>query len=140
MLEGAGTISPETAEHLTCDARRLVIQRHGRDLLHSRVERCATYVQLRALLARDRPHCRYPGCTADRELEAHHILAVEENGETAAQQPPPALAPATTSSSTTTTYAPAETPEDPVFTDHSRTPHHRRPASRTTAVGAPCRR
>src|ERR1700710_2034020 len=81
MLEGAGTISPETAEYLTCDARRLTIKRHGRDLLHSRVERCASYAQMRALLARDK-HCRYPGCTADRELEAHHILAVEEHGET----------------------------------------------------------
>src|SRR6195952_1460164 len=81
MLEGAGTISPETAEHLTCDARRLTIKRHGRDLLHSRVERCASYAQLRALLARDK-HCRYPGCTATRELEAHHILAVLYGGWT----------------------------------------------------------
>jgi hypothetical protein len=81
MLEGAGTIAPETAEYLTCDARRLTIKRHGRDLLHSRLERCASYAQLRALLARD-VHCRYPGCTAAHELEAHHILAIFHGGET----------------------------------------------------------
>ncbi len=49
MLEGAGPISPETAERLTCDARRLTIKLQGRDLVHSRVGRCASYPQLRAL-------------------------------------------------------------------------------------------
>ena len=43
LLEGAGPISPETAERLTCDARRLAIKPSGRDLVHSRVERCASY-------------------------------------------------------------------------------------------------
>ena len=32
VLEGAGPISPETAERLTCDARRLTIKPHGSDL------------------------------------------------------------------------------------------------------------
>src|SRR5664279_3374967 len=35
MLEGAGPISPETAERLGCDARRLTIKPQGRDLVHS---------------------------------------------------------------------------------------------------------
>ena len=43
FLEGAGPLSPETAERLACDARRLTIKPHGRDLLHSRVGRCASY-------------------------------------------------------------------------------------------------
>src|SRR4051794_19281656 len=43
LLEGAGPISPETAERLTCDARRLTIQPRARDLVHSRLERCASY-------------------------------------------------------------------------------------------------
>jgi hypothetical protein len=73
MLEGAGPISPETAERLTCDARRLVIKLTANDLVHSRVTRCASYPQMRALIKRSK-HCQYPGCTATRELEAHHVL------------------------------------------------------------------
>ena len=82
MLEGAGPISLETAERLTCDARRLTIKLQGRDLVHSRVGRCASYPQQRALYKRSDGHCQYPGCTATRELEAHHILAVEHGGAT----------------------------------------------------------
>ena len=81
MLEGAGPLSPETAERLTCDARRLSIKRSGRDLVHSRVGRCASYAQKRALHKRS-DHCQYPGCTATRELEAHHLVADEDGGRT----------------------------------------------------------
>ena len=28
------------------------------------------------------PHCQYPGCTAARELEAHHLIPVEHGGKT----------------------------------------------------------
>jgi hypothetical protein len=82
MLEGAGPISPETAEWLTCDARRLTIKPCGCDLGHSRVGRCASYPQMRALYKRARGHCQYPACTATRELQAHHIIAVEHGGAT----------------------------------------------------------
>jgi hypothetical protein len=82
LLEGAGPLSRETAERLTCDARRLTIKRHRRDLLHSRVTRCASYAQLRALHTRS-GHCHYPGCTATRELQAHHLIADEHRGKTA---------------------------------------------------------
>jgi hypothetical protein len=82
MLEGAGPISPETAERLACDARRLTIKPSGRDLVHSRVGRCASYAQQRALHKRSGGHCQYPGCTAARELEAHHLTAVEDSGRT----------------------------------------------------------
>ncbi|HEY1479768.1 MAG TPA: HNH endonuclease [Gaiellales bacterium] len=81
MLDGAGPISPETAERLACDARRLTIMPRGRDLVHSRVGRCASYAQQRALHRRA-GHCQYPGCTATRELEAHHVVAVEHRGKT----------------------------------------------------------
>jgi hypothetical protein len=80
-LEGAGPISPETAERLSCDARRLTIKPQDRDLVHSRVGRCASYPQQRALHKRS-SHCQYPGCTAARELEAHHVVAVERGGAT----------------------------------------------------------
>ena len=81
FLEGGGPISTETAERLACDARRLTIARRGRDLVHSRVGRFASYAQLRALHKRS-DHCQYPGCTAARELEAHHLLAHECGGKT----------------------------------------------------------
>jgi hypothetical protein len=57
LLEGAGPISVETAERLTCDARRLTIKRNGPDLVHSRVTRCASYAQLRTLHKRS-GHCQ----------------------------------------------------------------------------------
>jgi HNH endonuclease len=81
LLEGAGPLSAETAERLTCDARRLTIKTQGRDLVHSRVGRCASYAQQRALHKRS-AHCQYPGCTAARELEAHHVVPVERGGVT----------------------------------------------------------
>ncbi len=49
--------------------------------MHSRVGRCASYAQQRALHKRS-PHCQYPGCTATRELEAHHLTPVEHGGTT----------------------------------------------------------
>ena len=82
LLEGAGPISPETAERLACDARRLTIKPNGRDLLHSRVGRCASYAQQRALHKRTDSHCQYPGCSATRELEAHHLTPAEQGGNT----------------------------------------------------------
>ena len=80
-LEGAGPISVETAERLGCDARRLTIQRRGGDLVHSRVSRCASYAQMRALYKRSH-HCQYPGCSAARELKAHHLIADADGGKT----------------------------------------------------------
>jgi HNH endonuclease len=81
LLEEGGPISIETAERLTCDARRLTIKLRGRDLVHSRVGRCASYAQLRALHQRS-GHCQYPGCTAVRELEAHHLIPDGRGGKT----------------------------------------------------------
>ncbi|MDX6619377.1 MAG: hypothetical protein QOK36_1763, partial [Gaiellales bacterium] len=64
-----------------CDARRLAIKPRGRDLVHSRAGRCASYAQQRALHNRS-GHCQYPGCTAVRELEAHHLVPVGLGGRT----------------------------------------------------------
>ena len=111
LLEGAGPISIETAERLTCDARRLTIKPQGRDLVHSRVGRCASYPQQRALHKRS-GHCQYPGCTASRELEAHHVVpsraAAGPSSTTSS-----CSAPATTNASTTTTSPPEATPTNP---------------------------
>ncbi len=92
LLEGAGPISAETAERLVCDARRLEIKPSGRDLVHSRVGRCASYAQQRALHKRS-SHCQYPGCSAARELEAHHVRCSRAGREDRAGQPDPALPP-----------------------------------------------
>jgi hypothetical protein len=81
VLEGAGPISPETAERLTCDARRLAIKPSGRDLVHSRLTRNASYAQLRALHKRS-AHCQYPGCTATHDLQAHHAKPWARGGRT----------------------------------------------------------
>jgi HNH endonuclease len=80
LLEGAGPISPETAARLTCDARRLTIKPWGSDLVHSRVGRCASYAQQRALHHRS-DHCQYPGCTATRDLQAHHLTPDDLGGK-----------------------------------------------------------
>jgi hypothetical protein len=111
LLEGAGPISVETAERLTCDARRLTIKRSGRDLVHSRVTRCASYAQLRALIKRS-GHCQYPGCTA-----RHDPKPTTSSPTRTAARPSSTTsscsAPATTNSSTTTTSRPAAPATNP---------------------------
>jgi hypothetical protein len=81
MLEGAGAISLETAERLCCDARRLTLQPRGDDLVHSRIGRCASYPQMRALDKRADGHCQYPGCTIKHELRAHHLVHDSRGGK-----------------------------------------------------------
>jgi len=68
MLEGAGPISPQTAERLTCGQPRLYIKHDGDDTLHATEGRLASDPQKRAMHHRS-PHCQYPGCTATRDLE-----------------------------------------------------------------------
>ncbi len=86
FIEGAGPISVETAERLCCDARRLVIKPCGDDLVHSRVTRCASYPQMRALYKRAGGHCQYPGCTATRELQGHHMILADARRQGRARQ------------------------------------------------------
>jgi hypothetical protein len=81
LLEGVGPISLETAEYLTCDARRLIIKLEDSDLVHSRVARCASYAQLRAMVKRSK-HCQYPGCEAKHDLHGHHLTAYPISLET----------------------------------------------------------
>jgi hypothetical protein len=79
FLEGAGPLSPETAERLACDARRLTIKPTGRDLVHSRVGRCASYAQMRALHKRSE-HCQYPGCRAPAAWFTDSIRRIRTSG------------------------------------------------------------
>ena len=134
LLEGAGPISPETAERLTCDARRLTIKPQGRDLVHSRVGRCASYAQQRALHKRSR-HCQYPGCTAARELEAHHLIPVEHGGATELDNLI-LLCPRHHKLLHDHHIRTSGTGEQPAFEDAGRTRDHHQPATRTTPLAA----
>ena len=81
FIEGAGSVSAETAEWIACDARRMTIKPHSRDLVHSRITRCASYPQLRAMVKRSR-HCQYAACTSTYDLQAHHLLDEAKGGLT----------------------------------------------------------
>ena len=82
LLEGAGPISPETAERLACDARRLTIKPQ-RPRPRALARRTLRLLRPAARAAQTLSgHCQYPGCTATRELEAHHLIAVEHGGTT----------------------------------------------------------
>jgi hypothetical protein len=82
IIEGAGPISPETAEHLTCNSRLVSIKPHGSDLMHTRMRRDTSWAQLRALFKRAGGQCQYPACSATHELEAHHMIPVARGGKT----------------------------------------------------------
>ena len=92
MLEGAGPISPETAERLTCDARRLTIKPQ-RPRPRALTRRALRLLPAAARAAQALRHCQYPGCTAARELEAHHLIPGRARRQDRARQPHPALPP-----------------------------------------------
>ena len=108
MLEGAGPISPETAERLCCDSRRIAIKLCGSDLLHSRVGRCASYPQLRALYKRSAAiastRAAPPSASSKPTTSSPTSAAARPRSTTSS-----CSASATTNSSTTTTSRPADT-------------------------------
>ena len=81
LLEGAGPISVETAERLTCDARRLTIKPQARDLVHSRVG-AAPPTRSSAPCTSARATASTPAAPPARELEAHHVISVARGGST----------------------------------------------------------
>lgn len=75
-------ISVETARRLGCDAALVaVIEGEEGTLGSGRRTRAVPAQTRRALAERDRG-CRFPGCTARRRLEAHHIHHWARGGET----------------------------------------------------------
>jgi hypothetical protein len=80
LLEGAGPISPETADLLTCDARRLTIKLGGDDLFHTRVGRCASFAQRRALFKRSGPCLRCPGFRGGSDARIRSLLRGARDG------------------------------------------------------------
>jgi hypothetical protein len=78
---GAG-IAPETARRIGCDASLVAqLERDGEPLSVGRKTRAIPPATRRALRDRDRG-CRFPGCTARRVVEHHHIVHWADGGET----------------------------------------------------------
>jgi hypothetical protein len=83
-LEGHGAISAETTRRLACDAGVVHWQedQDGTVLDVGRKTRSIPPAIRRALQRRD-GGCRFPGCTCQRFVDAHHIRHWADGGETA---------------------------------------------------------
>jgi hypothetical protein len=82
-LERDGLISSEVVRRLACDAKRVVAlnDEAGHTMYEGRARRFPTETQRRELLRRDR-HCRFPGCSHVRFLNAHHVTPWKPGGNT----------------------------------------------------------
>ncbi|NMH97949.1 HNH endonuclease signature motif containing protein [Pseudonocardia acidicola] len=81
---GGVPIPVSTAARITCtaDVQALLVDRRGNPLYLGRSRRLVSRAQLRALRARDRYRCAFPGCTHRRHLEAHHVRPWLRGGPT----------------------------------------------------------
>ena len=129
FLEGAGPISPETAERLGCDARRLTIKLTGRDLVHSRVGRCASYAQMRALHKRS-DALSVPGLHRHPRARSPPPRRRQRRRRDRARQPDPAL-PATPHTAPRQPHPYRRQRRAPHLRRPGRTRHHRQPTTRT---------
>ena len=76
------TLAAETARRLGCDAAVVrIVERDGRPLTVGRRTRTIPPALRRALRSRDHG-CRFPGCTHERFLHAHHIRHWAKGGPT----------------------------------------------------------
>jgi hypothetical protein len=82
-LEDAGNVSAETARRLACDAAVVhwLEDHDGAPLSVGRKTRTVPPAIRRALQRRDRG-CRFPGCSATRFVDAHHIHHWADGGAT----------------------------------------------------------
>jgi hypothetical protein len=85
-LEEGPSLAAETARRLACDASviRVVENAQGQPLDVGRKTRSIPPALRRALNARDRG-CRFPGCSNQRYVDAHHIHHWADGGETSAR-------------------------------------------------------
>ena len=82
-LADGPALAPETVRRLGCDAAVVrIVERDGRPLSVGRRTRTIPPALRRALRSRD-DGCRFPGCTHDRFLHAHHIQHWARGGSTA---------------------------------------------------------
>ena len=82
-IEQGPSIPVETVRRLSCDASllRVLENPHGKPLDVGRKTRSIPPAIRRALNTRD-GGCRFPGCTHQRYVDAHHIEHWAEGGET----------------------------------------------------------
>ena len=81
-LAGGIPLAPETARRLACDGAIVrIVERDGNTLDVGRKTRAIPPTLQRALAARD-GGCRFPGCTATRFVDAHHIEHWADGGAT----------------------------------------------------------
>jgi uncharacterized protein DUF222/HNH endonuclease len=81
-VEDGAALAPETARRLGCDAGVVrILERDGRPLTVGRRTRTIPPALRRALRSRD-AGCRFPGCTHERFLHAHHIRHWARGGPT----------------------------------------------------------
>lgn len=80
---GKSDLPIESVKRIGCDASLVEItdDEHGNPLDVGRKQRVVPTHLRRALLARD-AHCRFPGCTHSKWLDAHHVMHWSEGGET----------------------------------------------------------
>jgi hypothetical protein len=81
-LADGTAIGAQTARRLACDAAIVaLLERAGRPLSVGRKTRSVPAALRRALASRDRG-CRFPGCTSQTTLDAHHIKHWANGGPT----------------------------------------------------------
>jgi hypothetical protein len=82
-LDNGQHLAPDTARRIACDSSllRIIDDASGNPLDIGRKTRAVPPAMQRALRSRDRG-CRFPGCTHDRFIDAHHIKHCANGGKT----------------------------------------------------------
>jgi hypothetical protein len=81
-LDGGQGIATETAQRLACDAAVVtILERGGEPLSVGRKTRSISPALRRALRSRD-GGCRFPGCSAHRFIDGHHVKHWAKGGAT----------------------------------------------------------
>ena len=80
---GKSELPIESVRRISCDSSLVTVteDENGDPLNVGRKHRVVSPQLKRALLSRDKT-CRYPGCTHDRWLDAHHVMHWIDGGET----------------------------------------------------------
>jgi len=80
---GKSELPIESVRRLSCDSSLVTVteNEHGDPLNVGRKNRVVSPQLKRALLSRDKT-CRYPGCSHEKWLDAHHVMHWVDGGET----------------------------------------------------------
>ncbi|MCM3921378.1 HNH endonuclease [Frankia sp. AiPs1] len=74
-IEGGATLAPSVVRRLSCDSllRAFLTDSKGNPLALGRTRRSPSTKLRRAIYARDKGVCRYPGCRHTQWLQVHHL-------------------------------------------------------------------